>query len=190
MVDNKHRWLLNKTKDELGNARTLGARRYADFANEEWRRGIDTFFGVHTAARTTTPEGETETALAREPMFFDSSRLARFKVLNPQNDHLGKVDDLIIDISAGQVLYGIVDSGVSGKRIAVPWGAFRLSKEAEGDNYWLTLDKSKDQLASAPTFDTNQWPDFANEDWRNSVDRFYGVRTAAQPRSEGIEEPR
>lgn len=186
-VEDKHSFVLNKSKDELGTAPTLSATRRADYGNEQWRRSIDTFFGVRTAARPAMREGEAETQLPHESFICESSRLAGFNVFNAQKDKLGKVNDLVVDTSGAQVLYGIVDSGVGGKRIAVPWGAFRLGREADKDNYWLVLDKSKDQLATAPMFEASQWPDFANQEWRNSVDRFYGVRTASEPRSD---EPR
>lgn len=186
-VEDKHSFVLAKSKDQLANAPTLTAARTHDYTNEEWKRSVDTFFGVRTVARPVTPEREGVGQLTLDKMIFESNKLVGFKVYNSQNDDLGKVDELIIDANAGQVRYGIVDTGLGGKRIPVPWGAFALAKERDKENYWLVLDKTRDQLANAPTFDANRWPDFASQDWKNSVDRFFGVRTAAQPRSD---EPR
>lgn len=79
------------------------------------------------------------------------------------------------------MLYGVLDTGVGGKNVMVPWTAFQVQKKAGEDHYCFTLNKTQDQLANAPTFDKNHWPDFADSGWQQRVYDFFGVRMAARP---------
>jgi len=78
------------------------------------------------------------------------------------------------------VWYGILDTGVGGKNIAVPWSALQLQKARNDKDYWLTLDKTQDQLANAPAFNRDR-TDFTDSKWQQDVDTFFGVHTAARP---------
>jgi hypothetical protein len=114
---------------------------------------------------------------------FKSSNLADLQVYNSDNVKLGKVDDLIINSHTGQVLYGILDTGIMGKNIPVPWMALRLHKNDRGE-FSLLLNMSKDQLATAPSLDRKKLPDVTDQKWQQSVDKFFGVRTVARPTEE------
>ena len=96
------------------------------------------------------------------------------------NIKLGRIENLIIDAHAGRIMYGILDTGVGGKKIPIPWVALRIEKTGS-DNYYLVLNVTKDQLANAPIFDRERWADFTNSEWQQRVDKFFGVRTAARP---------
>lgn len=117
--------------------------------------------------------------LSQEEMIFDSNKLSKLEVYNQDNVKLGSLDNLIIDAHAGQVLYGIVDTGLFEKKVPVPWSAVRL--ERKGEDFFLVVNKSKDDLARAPAFEKDRVHDFAKADFRNRVDQFFGVRTAARP---------
>jgi hypothetical protein len=188
MTDNRYWYFLNKSKNDLANAPTFSRSQWPNFTDVQWKKSVDDFFGVHTVARPTEPATEQgrpgEGRLTKEQMILPASKLDDLKVYNKQDVKLGNIDNLIVDTRAGQVLYGIMDTGLGGRKIPVPWGAFWLGKEVNRDNYWLVVDKNKDQLANAPTFDPNHWPDFTSSQWRTTVDNFFGVRTAAHPRTE------
>lgn len=182
--DNQSRyWLtLNKTERELAQAPTLDKDHWPDFTNSPWKRSVDDFFGTRTV---TGPERAAEPGqLTTNQMIFQSSKLADLNVHNRDDasKKLGNLDNLIINAHTGQVLYGILDTGIGGKNVPVPWTALQLQKEANQDQYRLLLDKTQDQLANAPTFDKEQWPDFTGSEWQRNVDRFFGVRTAARPK--------
>ena len=77
--------------------------------------------------------------LTPEEMTFESSKLSALNVFSrgDTTNRLGSLDNLIIDAHTGRVLYGILDTGlgakvlgtgIGGKKIAVPWIAFRLQK--------------------------------------------------------------
>lgn len=118
--------------------------------------------------------------LTEEQMIFQSNKLGELGVYNDANRDvkLGALDNLIIDAHQGRVLYGILDTGLWGKKIPVPWTALHVVKT--GKQYFLALTKSKEQLANAPTIDMKHMPDFMDAAWQRNVDNFFGVRTAAR----------
>jgi sporulation protein YlmC with PRC-barrel domain len=80
---------------------------------------------------------------------------------NQQREHLGKVDTLVVDLTAGRVVEVILASGgflgIKDELSAVPPQAFRFNPDRD----MLTLDTTRETLKSAPHFKPG--------DWRNSV---------------------
>lgn len=68
---------------------------------------------------------------------------------------------------------------IAGKKIPVPWSAVRL--ERSGKTFFLVVNKNKDELKNAPTFESGRKADLVNDQWKQTVDKFFGVRTAARP---------
>lgn len=131
---------------------------------------------AHPGHTTTTPT-ESQTTLSKE-LPFKSSNLSGLNVFNSKSEKLGSLDNLIIDAHTGQVLFGILDTGIGGNKIPVPWSAVRLAKR--DNNFVLLLNMDKGHLASAPTFNDRNMSVFTDARWRQSVDKFFGVRTAAR----------
>ena len=79
---------------------------------------------------------------------------------NLQDEKLGKVENLMVDLPAGRIVAVIVSSGgflgIGDDLSAVPPTALRFTSDRDT----LQLDASKEMLASAPHFKANQWPDF------------------------------
>jgi hypothetical protein len=96
-------------------------------------------------------------------------------VRNAQNEKLGDVDNLSLDLSAGRVVAVVISSGgflgLGDELSAVPPTAFRFNPEHDA----LQLDVSKEVLASAPHFKANQWPDLAQPTYTEGVYRAYRV---------------
>lgn len=108
-------------------------------------------------------------------MHLSSSSLSGTSVRNRNGEDLGKVEDLMIDMSNGRVDYAVVSFGgflgVGDKLFAVPVQAFTT----DTDNEELVLDKSKEKLENAPGFDKDNWPDQADSKWRDTVHSYYKV---------------
>jgi sporulation protein YlmC with PRC-barrel domain len=53
------------------------------------------------------------------------------KVVNAQNEDLGKIEDLVIDAGAGRIAYAVLSFGgflgMGDKYFAIPWNAFRFN---------------------------------------------------------------
>ena len=97
-------------------------------------------------------------------------------VRNPQNENLGKVEDLMIDLENGRIAYCVVSFGgflgMGDKLFAVPWPAMTLDMEEHA----FILDVPKDRLKDAPGFDKDAWPDITDADMRARIYGFYRVR--------------
>ncbi len=104
-----------------------------------------------------------------------ASKIMGTTVKNLQDEKLGKVENLLVDLSSGRVVAIIVSSGgflgMGDELSAVPPTALRFSAEQDT----LQLDASKETLSSAPHFKANQWPDMTQPTYADSVYRAYQV---------------
>ena len=104
-----------------------------------------------------------------------ASRLLGTPVSNLQDERLGQVENLMVDVSAGRIVAVIISSGgyigLGDELSAVPPTALRFN--ARHDT--LQLDASKEMLASSPHFKANQWPDFSQPGYAGEVYHAYRV---------------
>jgi sporulation protein YlmC with PRC-barrel domain len=101
------------------------------------------------------------------------------KVTNAQDEDLGKVQDVIINVENGTAPYAIIaHGGVFGanrSKIAVPLSSLQCA--ADGKN--LVMSATKEQLQTASKTATGAWAPVAECEWARSVDGFYGQPTAS-----------
>jgi hypothetical protein len=64
--------------------------------------------------------------------------------------------------------------GIGEKLFAVPWEALTLDTV----NKRFTMDIAKERIENAPGFDTDHWPDMANQAWMAEVHKYYGTRAS------------
>lgn len=169
---------LNKSSDQLKNAPTIESNSPLDMTDAKWLQSVNSFFSVRTVARP-LEEHSRPGQLTTNETIFRSSDLRGMKVYNRIDEtlKLGNLSDLIVDAHTGQVLYGILDTGIIGKSIPGPWNAYQLKKDVNSHKSWLTLNKSSDDLKNAPAVDKDHMPDFTDAKWSQTVDNFFGVRT-------------
>ena len=88
-----------------------------------------------------------------------ASKLIGMHVKNKQDEDLGKIKDLVVDFQAGKVAYAVLSSGgtlgFGGKMVAIPFEALTLQPGAKA----VVVDLEKQQLAQAPGFNEDNWPD-------------------------------
>ncbi len=96
-------------------------------------------------------------------------------VVNPQGENLGHVEDMMIDLSTGRVLYTVLSFGgilgIGNKLFAVPFQTFRIDQKNEN----LILDIDKERLENAPGFDKDNWPATSDIDFHTTVYSYYDV---------------
>lgn len=96
------------------------------------------------------------------------------KVTNAQDEDLGKVQDIIINVNAGTAPYAVIATGgvlgANRSKIAVPLSS--LSCSADGKD--LVMSATKDQLQAASKTATGAWAPVAESEWARRVDGFYG----------------
>lgn len=95
------------------------------------------------------------------------------EVCNMQDEKLGKIQDLMLDMTEGKIRYAVLASGgflgMGDRLFAVPWKALKLDQE----NHRFMLDVDVERLKNAPGFDKDQWPDMADSNWNSIVESFY-----------------
>ena len=96
-------------------------------------------------------------------------------VKNNQGEKLGKVENMLVDLSSGRIVAVVVSSGgflgMGDELSAVPPTSFRFNEERDG----LRLDVSKETLSSAPHFKAGEWPQFNQPGYVGQVYGAYHV---------------
>ena len=104
-----------------------------------------------------------------------ASKLMGTSVKNNQDEKLGKVENLLVDLSSGRIVAVVISSGgfigIGDELSAVPPNALRFTS----DRAALQLDASKEMLAASPHFKANEWPDFSQPDYAGGIYRAYKV---------------
>jgi sporulation protein YlmC with PRC-barrel domain len=97
-----------------------------------------------------------------------------YKVVNPRGEHLGKIEDLLIDLHEGFVAAAILSFGgflgLGNKLFAVPLTAMTFHPAERK----FVLDLDKEVLKNAPGFDPAQWPRINDRLWARDVYSYYG----------------
>lgn len=104
-----------------------------------------------------------------------ASKLMGMTVKNQQDEKLGKVENILVDIQSGRIVAVVVSSvgflGMGNELSAVPPTALSFN----GDRDTIQLDATRDVLVAAPHFKADQWPDFNEPTYSDSVYRAYRV---------------
>jgi hypothetical protein len=104
-----------------------------------------------------------------------ASKLIGTPVKNLQDEKLGKVENILVDLPSGRIVAVIVSSGgflgMGDELSPVPPTALRFTTDRDT----LQLDTSKELLSNAPHFKANQWPDFGQPNYAGGVYRAYKV---------------
>jgi sporulation protein YlmC with PRC-barrel domain len=97
------------------------------------------------------------------------------KVINGKGETLGKIENLVVDIDTGRIVYAVLDSGgflgIGDKLFPVPWESL-AALPSEGIFF---LNRSKEQMQKAPAFDKKNLPDMADMHWGEGIFKHYGV---------------
>ena len=97
------------------------------------------------------------------------------KVINLKGETLGKIENLVVDIDTGRIVYAVLESGgflgIGDKLFPVPWESL-ASLPSEGIFF---LNQSKEQMEKAPAFDKDNLPNMADVHWGERIFKHYGV---------------
>jgi len=94
-----------------------------------------------------------------------------------QNKSVGKIDDVVVDLESGKILYVI--GSVSGGSDHVAIAPSVLVPQPTGKSFLITADQTK--LAGAPKVDLNQTNDLGNAGFVGQVFQAYGVPAQFEP---------
>ena len=99
-------------------------------------------------------------AIADIPLFLTAKKINGDKVINMAGEHLGKIEDLMIDLENGRVAYAVLSFGgflgMGNKLFAIPWRAIELKLYEH--TLIITLNVDKEVLKKAEGFDKDKLP--------------------------------
>jgi len=152
--------------------------KYRD--NTANRAGVDVKAGsVSVEVNANKDQNSTQASRdASKDLVLRAHEIIGMTVRNQSNKDLGSVNDLMVDMGAGKVRYAALSYGgflgVGNKLFAVPWSAFRCDRYPNSNKHFLELSINEDTLKNAPGFDKDKWPNFADPQFGQGIDTYYG----------------
>lgn len=121
---------------------------------------------------------------AKDPMALCADRLIGTKVYNHNDEHLGKIEDIILTPTGGVAYFvlsygGILGTNYGDKHFAIPFSAFTL-EEKESKQLHCQLNVEKSRLENAPGFDKENPPAFADPQFSRTVGTYFRDYSACQ----------
>jgi hypothetical protein len=96
-------------------------------------------------------------------------------VYNRQGEHLGAIEDVMLDKISGKVAYAVLAFGgflgIGERYHPLPWSV--LAYDTQMGGYVVDLDRSR--LEGAPTFAANDDVDWNDRAWGKRVNDYYGT---------------
>lgn len=189
---------LDTDKEKLKNAPKFESAKWAESSDSEHLSAVYRHYGEEPALTFIQTNGSPNISSSRKPdgtwdkdrisnqdqFMIPTSRLGLVQkgskvigtsVKNLQDEKLGKVENILVDLSSGRIVAVIVSTGgfigIGDELSAVPPTALRYTVDRET----LQLDVSKNTLSNSPHFKANQWPDFSEPTYTGGIYRAYNV---------------
>jgi hyperosmotically inducible periplasmic protein len=166
-------------------------------SNIDMKRKIQMVVGVSAASvmvlsalAQVTPEPKTDRPLSVHDGMDRAQRADRLNdaaktsdiigmtVKNYQDEKLGKVEDLAVDVESGRIVQVIVSIGgflgIGDTLTAVPPGALHHDVAQKV----LHLDTDKEKLKGAPKFEMSNWAEYSDSNHLSEIYRHYGQEPA------------
>ncbi|HEX2686517.1 MAG TPA: PRC-barrel domain-containing protein [Kofleriaceae bacterium] len=100
-----------------------------------------------------------------------ASSLINDKVVNLDGQDLGKIEELMIDVTTGRVAYAVMSFGgflgIGNKFFALPWSAVTVDEE----NKRFVVNVTRESLDTLPGLDKAHWPDLGDLEHATGVYR-------------------
>lgn len=110
------------------------------------------------------------------PALMGANTLIGDKVHNLQDESLGDIKEIMLDMRTGKIAYAVLSYGgmlgLGEKLLAVPWGALTMDAEKK----CFILNVRKERFDDAPGFDANNWPNMADLAWASGINRYYQIK--------------
>jgi Uncharacterized conserved protein len=91
--------------------------------------------------------------------YLTASSIIGDKVYNDKNENMGKIEDIMLDITKGTIEYVVIEFGgfltIGEKYFAIPFSLLKVDPERKA----FVFNQSREMLEKAPGFDLNHWPE-------------------------------
>jgi sporulation protein YlmC with PRC-barrel domain len=106
---------------------------------------------------------------ANRPLrYLTASSIMSDKVYNLEEQHMGNIKDIMIDLDTGKIEYFILELGgflgIGEKYFALPYSFLKVDVK----NETFILDQELERLKNAPGFDNDHWPGTNSHAFENS----------------------
>ncbi|MEO7063158.1 MAG: PRC-barrel domain-containing protein [Dokdonella sp.] len=105
--------------------------------------------------------------------YLSATTLIGDKIENPQHESLGDLKEIMLNTTSGKIEYAVLSFGgvlgMGSKLFAVPWSALSVDHVRKT----VVLNVSKDRLKDAPGFDKDNWPNFADPAFAQTLNTYY-----------------
>lgn len=168
---------------------------------------LTALLGTAAVAQIGQPQGDKPAPRAQHPdvhaqapsgalFCHQASKVLGAKVHSPQRSELGKIEDLVVDPTTGQIDYAVLslDERTDGQWTAVPFAALSVptptaagmpQSGAPAAERAFVLDVELERLRTAPAFRRDLWPDMTTADWRIQLQRHYDGESTGDPVQRG-----
>ncbi len=113
---------------------------------------------------------------APRPEVMSADTLIGYKVVSPSEEHIGDIDDIMLDIPRGRIGYAVLSVGgflgIGERLYAVPWKALML----DVNNKRFVMDIDKETLKNAESFEKGNPPPITDPQWDIRIHEYYRVR--------------
>jgi sporulation protein YlmC with PRC-barrel domain len=133
--------------------------------------------------RNTTATGGTPLAalVSKEPAMtkfrrtLGATSLIQDKVVNLAGQDIGRIEELMIDVTTGRVAYAVMSfggfMGIGNKLFALPWSAVTVDEAKKR----FVVNVTRESLEEMPGFDKDHWPDLGDLEYATGVYRQWGA---------------
>lgn len=179
--------LLNLNEEMLRKAPGFDAENWPNMASPEFAQAIDKHYadregGLNIKAGPVDVDINLDRdakrireSQAESMVVHRADDLIGMTVVNNTNEKLGSINDLMVDMSNGDVRYAALSvgglAGIGDNLYAVAWKNFRLKHNAQEDTNQLVLNANPETLEKAKGFDQNNWPQQANPNFDGQANR-------------------
>jgi sporulation protein YlmC with PRC-barrel domain len=98
-----------------------------------------------------------------------ASTLIHDKVVNLGGEDIGRIEELMVDVTTGRVAYAVLSFGgflgIGNKLFALPWSALTVDETKRR----FVVNVTRDALDKIPGFDKGHWPDLNDLEYATGV---------------------
>jgi hypothetical protein len=111
------------------------------------------------------------------PQLIAAGKVHGTPVYNRDGEHLGTIEDVMLDKRSGRVAYAVMSFGgflgIGERHHPLPWSVLRFDPSLGG----YVVDLDRDRLKDAPAYAVDSAPDWGSRDWGRQVDDYWGARS-------------
>jgi sporulation protein YlmC with PRC-barrel domain len=104
-----------------------------------------------------------------------ASSLIHDRVVNLAGEDIGRIEELMIDVTTGRVAYAVLSFGgflgVGNKLFALPWSALTVDEAKKR----FVVNVNREALDQLPGLDKDHWPDLGDLEYATGVYRQWGT---------------